>query len=225
MALAVTTTTPVPPATIGEYYEHQLTATGGDGTYEWKIKGLLPDGLTLSATGLISGRPTGGIRMAEFSFTALKDEIVNDTEGLGYKNSATPNDWKGDQEIADLINAKNLVIDRPQVASDDINGDTQFDWYDGMSIDRQEFYTLQTRREFWKVSVNMKLFLTGRTLTVNGVAGTGTDSQSEWAAADDQDAAPAMLALIELAGSRSEVLWGQGTNITLGQVGAAFNEI
>jgi len=37
-----------------------------------------------------------------FDLVELKDEIVNDPEGLGYKNSATPNDWKGDQVIADL---------------------------------------------------------------------------------------------------------------------------
>ena len=163
--------------------------------------------------------------MAEFSLVALKDEIVGDPQGLGYKNSATANDWKEDSEIADLINAKNFVIDRPQVASGDINGDTEFAWYDGMTIDKQEFYTLQTRREFWKVSADMKLFLTGRSLAVDGVAGAGADNQSEWAAADDQDAAPAMLALIEVPGSRAEVLWGVGTSISLGQVGRAFNEI
>jgi len=163
--------------------------------------------------------------MAEFSLVALKDEIVNDPEVFNYKNSATPTDWKGDQEIADLINVKNLVIDRIRVLSEDINGDTEFAWYDGMTIDRQEFYTLQTRRENWKVTADMKLFLSGRTLAANGVAGTGVDSDSEWAAADDQDAAPAMLTLIEISGSRAEVLWLEGQTITDGQVGAAFNEI
>ena len=166
----------------------------------------------------------GGL-VAEFTPLALKDEIVGDPKGLGYKNSAAPNDWKEDQVIADLINAKTFVIDRPRVASDDINGDTEFGWYDGMSIDRQEYYTLQTRREFWKVSAGMKVFLTGRSLAVDGVAGTGADNASEWAVADDQDAAPAMLSLIEVAGSRSEVLWAEGQSINVGQVGAAFNEI
>ncbi len=163
--------------------------------------------------------------MADFSLVALKDEIVNDPQTIGYKNSASPDDWKGDQEIADLINAKNLVIDKPRVASEDINGNTKFDWYDGMTIDKQEFYTLQTRREFWKVTADMKLFLTGRSLAVGGVAGTGADNQSEWAAADDQDAAPVMLVLVEVAGSRAEVLWDEGQSITVGQVGRAFNEI
>lgn len=163
--------------------------------------------------------------MADFTLEALKDEIVNDPQVLGYKNSATPNDWKEDQVIADLINAKNLVVDKDQVASLDICGTTEFAWYDGMTADRQEFYTLQTRQEFWRVTADMKKFLSGRTLAADGVAGTGTDSDSEWSPADDQNAAPAMLALIQVSGSRAEVLWGQGINITLGQIGRAFNEI
>ncbi len=166
--------------------------------------------------------------MTDFTLQALNNEIVNDPEGLGYGTGTIPYDplteWKGDQVIADLLNVKNLVVDRARVASEDINGDTLFAWYDGMSIDRQEFYTLQTRREFWKVTAGMKLFLTGRLLTINGVAGTGADNDSEWAVADDQDAAPAMLALIEVVGSRAEVLWGVGQAITAGSVGGAANQ-
>ena len=165
--------------------------------------------------------------MAEFSLAALEAEISNDPEGLGYGTGTIPYDplteWKGDQVIADLLNAKNLTIDRVRVPSEDINGDTHFDWYDGMTIDKQEFYTLQTRRESWKVTVDMKKFLTGRNLTVNGVPGTGVDGDSEWAAADDQDAVPAMLALIEVPGSRGEVLWDEGRNISAGEVGRAVN--
>ncbi len=158
--------------------------------------------------------------MAEFSLAALKTEIDNDPEVIGYKVGAV---WKGDQVIADLINVKNLVIDRVRVSSEDINGDTKFAWYDGMLIDKQEFYTLQTRRESWKVTEDMKMFLTGRALTIDGAAGLGADNQSEWAAADDQDAAPAMLALIEVPGSRAEVLWDEGRSISVNQVGGAAN--
>ncbi len=163
--------------------------------------------------------------MADFSLEALKDEIVADTEALGYKNSATPTDWKDDQVIADLINAEGLVIDRIRVPSGDIVGETKFDWYDGLTIDKQEFFTLQTRGEAWKVTADMKLFLSGRSLTTNGVAGTGTDAGSEWSAPDAGDAAPVMLPLIEVPGSRGEVLWLEGQTITAGQVARAFNEI
>ena len=56
----------------------------------------------------------------------------------------------------------------------------------------------QTTGEYWTVTADMKLQLSGRTPAVNGVAGTGEDSDSFWALAHDQDMAPAMLALIEV---------------------------
>ncbi len=157
--------------------------------------------------------------MAEFSEAALKAEIDNDPAGLGYPLLSSDQD----QQIADLINAKTLVIDRLRVSSEDVNGDTHFAWYDGMLIDKQEFYTLQTRRDSWKVTEDMKMFLTGRALTMDGAAGVGADSQSEWAAADRGAAAPAMLALIEIPGSRAEVLWDEGRSISVNQVGRVAN--
>ena len=52
-------TTSLPNYTVGEPYSYQLVASGGSGNYAWKIEsGTLPAGLTLSASGLISGTPT-----------------------------------------------------------------------------------------------------------------------------------------------------------------------
>ena len=175
--------------------------------------------------------------MAEFTHQALADEIVNDPEGIGYKNTndtwtGGPNPPKDDQVIANLINAKNLKIDRTMVEMDRIRGAIEFDWYDALSIDEQEYLRWQTpgggggvasEGGSWKVTADMKLRLTGRTLTANGVAGIGVDADGWWAAADDQDAAPAMLALIEIAGSRAEVLWDEGLSVTAGDVGRAAN--
>ena len=49
----------LPPADVDVAYDEQLTATGGTGTYSWSVvEGALPDGLTLSAAGAISGTPT-----------------------------------------------------------------------------------------------------------------------------------------------------------------------
>ncbi len=161
-----------------------------------------------------------------FSSEALKDEIVNDPEGMGYKNSATPTDWKGDQVIADLLGLKSLVIDRVSVEMEELRAITEFDWYDGMTIDRQEYLVWQTPDNGqWRVSAHMKLFLTGSMPAANGVAGTNSVSDSKWAAADRNAATAAMLPLIEVAGSRAEVLWGEDMNISAGQVGRAFNLI
>lgn len=54
------TTTSLANYTNGTPYSAQLAVTGGSGHYAWKItSGQLPDGLSLSSTGLISGTPTG----------------------------------------------------------------------------------------------------------------------------------------------------------------------
>ncbi len=52
-------TTSLPPGTSGVPYAANLTATGGSGNYLWQLlSGALPPGLTLLATGAVSGTPT-----------------------------------------------------------------------------------------------------------------------------------------------------------------------
>ena len=49
----------LPPATVGESYGHQLTASGSEPPYTWSVQsGSLPDGLSLSAGGTIGGKAT-----------------------------------------------------------------------------------------------------------------------------------------------------------------------
>ncbi len=49
----------LPHVTLGEAYTAQLRASGGTPPYTWHIaSGALPPGLTLHATGIISGIPT-----------------------------------------------------------------------------------------------------------------------------------------------------------------------
>jgi hypothetical protein len=51
--------TSLPDAPIGQAYGQSLAASGGTPPYTWSIaSGALPDGLTLSAVGTISGTPT-----------------------------------------------------------------------------------------------------------------------------------------------------------------------
>jgi hypothetical protein len=57
--LLITTTSPLPVATVGTPYSQTLAATGGTPPYSWSVlSGPLPAGLTLSAAGVISGSPT-----------------------------------------------------------------------------------------------------------------------------------------------------------------------
>lgn len=69
-------TTSLPDAVIGRDYSQSLSAEGGNPPYRWELAGgRLPDGLRLSDTGVISGRPgTTG----EFEF----DVRVSDQSGL-----------------------------------------------------------------------------------------------------------------------------------------------
>lgn len=163
--------------------------------------------------------------MAQFTLQSLNDEIVNDPEGIGYKEVG--GEWKGDQVIADLINAKNLKIDVEELDTSIVRSTCSLAAYDGLGIDKQEWLRWMTpagaRGIGLKVTADVKLQLTGRTMASNGAAGTGSDNNSFWAAADDQDMAPAFLAIIEVDGSRAEVLWGDGQNVTASQVGAAAN--
>lgn len=54
-------------ATLGVRYEVHFDSTGGDGTHSYDVvQGALPDGLTLSTAGVLSGSPS---RTGRFSFT------------------------------------------------------------------------------------------------------------------------------------------------------------
>lgn len=58
----------VPSFSIGDPYSFQMPAVGGSGTYVWSYTGDLPDGITLTAAGLLSGTPTESAADAEISF-------------------------------------------------------------------------------------------------------------------------------------------------------------
>jgi len=60
MVILSITNASLPNWSTGVAYSAQLVATGGSGNYGWRIiSGTMPDGLTLSDSGLISGTPTG----------------------------------------------------------------------------------------------------------------------------------------------------------------------
>jgi hypothetical protein len=70
VAAPVITTTSVPDGTTGTAYSQQLAKTGLAGT--WTLKqGTLPDGITLSSGGLLSGTPTAA---GDYGFTVTFTE-------------------------------------------------------------------------------------------------------------------------------------------------------
>ena len=73
-AQLVVTTSSLPAGSAGGGYDQSLTASGGATPYTWSVvSGSLPPGLTLSASGQISGTATSG---GSFRFTA----VVTDSE-------------------------------------------------------------------------------------------------------------------------------------------------
>jgi M6 family metalloprotease-like protein len=52
------TTASLPSAVMGAIYQQPLTATGGRGTYSWRlVSGALPPGVALGSLGVVGGRP------------------------------------------------------------------------------------------------------------------------------------------------------------------------
>ena len=67
-ALTVATASPLAVGSVGGGYSLNLAATGGVSPYGWSVAGgSLPPGMSLSATGALSGAPTGA---GSFNFTA-----------------------------------------------------------------------------------------------------------------------------------------------------------
>src|SRR5690349_10030627 len=75
------TTTSLPSGAVGTAYSQKLDATGGTGTYAWSVSGgALPQGLTLSSAGVLSGVPASA---GTASFTAkVTDNQDSDTQPL-----------------------------------------------------------------------------------------------------------------------------------------------
>jgi hypothetical protein len=75
-ALTVTTAS-LPNGTVGTAYSQSLTASGGTGGYTWTVSaGALPQGLTLSTAGAITGTPTA---FGTANFTAKVSDSSSDT--------------------------------------------------------------------------------------------------------------------------------------------------
>lgn len=135
---------------------------------------------------------------------ALQSEINTDPIGIGY------NPANGDTgELLGLLNAKNYTVGKPKISSAAIRSTTTYDAYDTLSIDGQEWIRWMTGSNgFDEESVTVTDDLRQK------LAGDPTAIQSIWATAHRDEMNAAMLALIDVTGSRAEVLFGYGTSIS-----------
>lgn len=77
--VTITTTSPLPPGTLGSLYQTQMAAQGGISPYAWiATAGSFPPGIAMSTAGVISGTPT-----ATGTFTAT----IHVTDSGGNSNS------------------------------------------------------------------------------------------------------------------------------------------
>ncbi|MEO6351136.1 MAG: putative Ig domain-containing protein [Candidatus Limnocylindrales bacterium] len=79
--LTITSSVPLPPASLTVPYSTQLTASGARGNYVWSLaSGSMPLGMSMTATGLISGTPT---KATSYSFTLrVTSGVLTTTKAL-----------------------------------------------------------------------------------------------------------------------------------------------
>ena len=98
-AVLTITTSSLVTGIQGTTYSQTLAATGGTGSNTWSLAtGSLPTGLTLSATGVISGTPTAPgttftVRVTDGAQTAQKSLTLNVVPPLDDYHSVTSDRW------------------------------------------------------------------------------------------------------------------------------------
>ena len=81
-AVVIGTPSPLPAGTVGAAYSQTFLASGGTPGYSWSVSaGALPDGLTLSAAGVLAGTPTAS---GTFNFTVQATDSAAATAGNFY---------------------------------------------------------------------------------------------------------------------------------------------
>ena len=79
----VITTSSLPNANLGTAYDETLRVSGGVAPIQWSLAaGSLPRGLTLSGSGVITGRPLGPSGTSSFSVTVTDADARSDTATL-----------------------------------------------------------------------------------------------------------------------------------------------
>lgn len=144
--------------------------------------------------------------MADFTLQALHDEIENDPETIGYKDGSA---WKSDDVIAGLINdpTNGDTIERRNISPQEII--EQIAIADWLAIDAAERLYIQLLPSLPVISaVQDGTEVRGNLLSIFDAGTTTRDN---------------LIAVVQKQGSRAEVLWGEGTVISVSQVAHAAN--
>ena len=138
-------------------------------------------------------------RNDQADLTALKTEVTNDPLAIGYSYFT---DGNTDKLIGE-INAKNYTTSKPKISSSDVRAAITFAAYNNLAIDEQEW---------------IKWMAPGHTdqdvVVTDDLRTQLTTSSTFWAVGDRVAMQAAMTALIDVPGSRAEVLFGYGTYIS-----------
>jgi len=105
------TTTSLADTVAGSAYSAVLGAAGGNGNYTWSVlSGTLPSGLTLSATGTISGTPN---TIGDSTFTVqVTDGQFSDSKTLTISVTPRSGDANGDSVFnsADITTVERIIV-------------------------------------------------------------------------------------------------------------------
>ena len=144
--------------------------------------------------------------MADFTLLALKDEIENDPQSIGYKSGSA---WKGDQEIADLINdpANGEQILRRLIQPDEIFQSIDVTEWETLADGRRQYISMITKGNI--VDATHSPIFDGLNTVFNNTDAPATRAN--------------ILGKMRTQGSRAEALWGEGIHISASQVGASAN--
>lgn len=137
---------------------------------------------------------------------SLKTEVNTDPLNLGYAavvDSTTA--------LLNLLNGKEhsptFIVSKPKISAALVRAATTFDSYNGLAIDEQEWLRWMTGTNgFGEENMTVTPDLRARL--------TGPDALSIWAVGDRVEMNQAMLDIIDVPGSRAEVLYGTGTGIS-----------
>ena len=142
-----------------------------------------------------------------YTLQELHDEIEADSEGLGYKEAN--GDWKGDGVIAGLINdpVNGTTIERSLISPAELIEQIVIAEWRVLVLEDRQYVDLLT-------ALPVISTVSGATEirdALLAIFGGGTVTRTN------------LIATVQRQGSRSEVLWGEDTYVSIGDVGHAAN--